>query len=237
LLKEWRGDVEVSGRALTVRGVQAQDFKFRIGLAEDAAEIADWNGKVFGAPGQLYLKVAAMPQRSVQGEIAFLGGDLGAVASAINGASGSLKSGGKVDFAGSFRMQGSTPAAFASDLSGSGTVKLSTTEAGTGPVSALLGAVAAANQLEGLSGQKGGLVTLESRFSATSGRIKIEDATVASKSYGGAFAGTIDLPRWQVDMSGKLRLEAANAGARPVSVPIAVKGALDLPNITLLPGN
>jgi hypothetical protein len=220
-----------------VRGVQAQDFKFRLALAEGGAEVADWNGRVFGAPGQLYIKLGTLPVPSVQGEIAFLGGDLGAVAGAINGTSVGLKSGGKVDFAGSFRMQGGTPAAFASDVSGSGTVKLSTTEAGTGPVSALLGAVAAANQLEGLSGQKGGLVTLESRFSSTEGRIKIEDATVASKSYGGAFSGTIDLPRWQVDMTGKLRLEVANSGGRPVSVPIAVKGTLDLPNITLLPGN
>jgi hypothetical protein len=135
-------------------------------------------------------------------------------------------------------MQGASPADMAADVSGSGTVKIAATEAGTGPISALLGAVAAANQLEGLGGQKGGIVTLESRFSAAQGKIKIEDATVASKSYGGAFAGTIDLPRWQVDMTGRLRLEARAPGdssARAASVPIAVKGALDLPNITLLP--
>ena len=234
-LQGWRGNVQVSGTALTVRGIQAQDFKFRLGISEGVLEVTEWSGKVFGAPGQIYLRAAAAPEPSVQGEIAFLGGDLGMVASAINGGTGGLKSGGKADFAGSFRMRGESPAAFAANISGSGTVKLATTEAGSGPISALLGAVSVANQLEGLSGQKGGTVTLESRFSAADGRIKIEDATVGSKSYGGAFVGTIDLPRWQVDLTGKLRLEAQDGGARPASVPIAVKGALDFPNITLLP--
>ncbi len=235
MLQGWHGDLEMSGTSLTLRGVHAQDFKFHLGVMDGAAELTAWEGKLFGAPGQLYLRTSALPEPSVQGEVAFIGGDLGAVARAINGGVGGLKSGGKADFAASFRMRGATPAALVGDLSGSGTVKLATTEAGTGPISALLGAVAAANQLEGLSGQKGGLVTLESRFSAADGRIKIEDATVASKSYGGAFTGVIDLPRWQVDLSGRLRLEARDAGTRPASVPITVKGALDLPNITLLP--
>ncbi|MBY0509657.1 MAG: hypothetical protein K2P94_05845, partial [Rhodospirillaceae bacterium] len=234
-LTGWRGNIAISGPALTVRGLQVQDFETRLIVGDGVAELADWKGRVFGAPGQIYLRAAATPSPLVQGELAFIGGDLAGISTAVNGGSGGLKSGGKADFAGSFRMQGASPADMAADISGSGTVKIAATEAGTGPISALLGAVAAANQLEGLSGQKGGTVTLESRFSAAQGKIKIEDATVASKSYGGAFTGTIDLPRWQVDMTGRLRLEAANAGARPASVPIAVKGALDLPNITLLP--
>jgi hypothetical protein len=236
-LTGWRGNIALSGPALTLRGLQVQDFETRLIVADGAAELTDWKGRVFGAPGQIYLRAAATPSPSVQGEIAFIGGDLAGISTAVNGGSGGLKSGGKADFAGSFRMQGASPADMAADLSGSGTVKIAATEAGTGPISALLGAVAAANQLEGLSGQKG-MVTLESRFSAAQGRIKIEDATVASKSYGGAFTGTIDLPRWQVDLSGRLRLESRAPGdtsARAASVSIAVKGALDLPNITLLP--
>jgi len=184
----------------------------------------------------LYVKAAATPAPLIQGEIAFIGGDLGAVSNALNGGAGGAKSGGKIDFAGSFRGQGENPLKLMSDLSGSGTVKLTANEAGTGAVAGLLGAVSAANQIEGLSGGRAGAVTMEARFSAAEGRIKIEDATVASKSYGGAFSGSIDLVRWQVDMSGRLRLEAGGQpAARMTDVPIAIKGALDLPNITLLP--
>jgi len=235
-LQGWRGNVQVSGPAFAWRGMQVQDFSARVNVADGAAELADWNGKIFGAPGQLYVKAAATPTPSIQGEIAFIGGNLGAASNAINGGAGGMKSGGKIDFAGSFRAQGATPLQLMSDLSGSGTIKLTATEAGTGAVAGLLGAVAAANQVEGLSGGRAGAVTMESRFSVATGRIQIEDATVASKSYGGAFSGSIDLARWQVDLRGRLRLEAGGQPtARLTDVPIAVKGALDLPNITLLP--
>lgn len=235
-LQGWRGNVQVSGPAFAWRGMQVQDFSARVNVADGAAEIADWNGKIFGAPGQLYVKAAATPAPSIQGEIAFIGGNLAAASNAINGGAGGMKSGGKIDFAGSFRAQGANPLQLVSDLSGSGTIKLTATETGTGAVAGLLGAVAAANQVEGLSGGRAGAVTMESRFSAATGRIQIEDATVASKSYGGAFSGSIDLARWQVDLRGRLRLEAAGQpAARLTDVPIAVKGALDLPNITLLP--
>lgn len=237
LLKGWRGNIQISGAAFTVRGVQVQDFSCRVVVADDAVEVSDWKGKVFGVPGQLYLRAAASPVPLMQGEIAFLGGDLGGVANAINGGGMAGKSMGRADFAGSFRAQGATPAALAAAFSGSGTLKIVASEAGSGTISGLLGVITAANQVEGMG--KAGPVTLESRFSAADGRIKIEDATVASKSYGGAFTGTIDLGRWQVDLAGRLRLEssaAADAG-KPAAVPITIKGQLDLPNIMLRPAS
>lgn len=218
-----------------------RDFVARLLVADDAGELTEWNGKVFGVPGQIYLRLAATPEPTVQGEIGFLGGDLAAAAAAVNGGesnSAGLKPSGKADFAGSFRAQGATPAALVAALSGSASVKITASETGSGVVSGLLGAVAAASRLESTVGSRtAGVVTLESRVSAADGRIKVEDATVASKSYGGAFSGTIDLPRWLVDITGKLRLEAGGSGdaTRPTLVPITVKGALDLPNIMLLP--
>ena len=242
-LSGWRGNIELSGPSLSLRGIQVRDFSCRVVVADDAAEVVEWTGQVFGAPGQIYLRAAALPVPSIQGELAFLGGDLSAVAASVNGGSGGetggLKPGGKADFAGSFRTTGASPAALVAGLAGSGTVKIITADAGSGALSGLLGAVAAAHQVEGLaSGSQGaGVVTLESRVSATAGRIKIEDATVASKSYGGVFTGMIDLAGWQVDLAGKLRLESRAPGeaARPGTVAITIKGALDLPNIMLLP--
>lgn len=240
-LKGWQGNIQLSGPSFSLRGVQVRDFVARLLVADDAGELTEWNGKVFGVPGQIYLRLAATPEPTVQGEIGFLGGDLAAAAAAVNGGesnSAGLKPSGKADFAGSFRAQGATPAALVAALSGSASVKITASETGSGVVSGLLGAVAAASRLESTVGSRtAGVVTLESRVSAADGRIKVEDATVASKSYGGAFSGTIDLPRWLVDITGKLRLEAGGSGdaTRPTLVPITVKGALDLPNIMLLP--
>lgn len=231
VLSKWQGNVELSGKVLTVRGLQAQDFSTKLTFGEGAAEITDWKGKLFGAPGQVFVRLAATPVPKIQGEIAFIGGDLSGVAAALNkGVAAPRKTSGRADFAGSFRAEGASPAAFAASLTGSGTAKVNATDAGGGAISGFLGAITAANQLEGSSSP----VTLEARFSAADGKIRIEDATVASKSYGGAFSGTIDIARWLVDLTGRLRLEAG-AAAKPASVPITVKGALDLPNVTLLP--
>ncbi len=229
-LKGWRGNLQIAGPSFSARGIQVQQFSGRLLVGDAVGEITEWNGKVFNAPGQLYLRMAAEPVPVVQGEVAFIGGDLAGVAAAINGGTTTLKSQGKADFAGSFRAQGASPASMIASLSGSGSLKVSATETGTGVISGLLGAVVAASQAEGQKSP----ITLETRFSAADGRIKVEDATVASKSYGGAFTGTIDLPRWLVDMSGRLRLESAQV-TKPAAVPITIKGALDLPNIMLLP--
>ncbi|MEQ9448038.1 MAG: hypothetical protein RLN70_03915, partial [Rhodospirillaceae bacterium] len=75
------------------------------------------------------------------------------------------------------------------------------------------------------------------------GVVTIDDGAVKSRSYGGAFTGTINLPDWEVDMSGRLRLErlpkadAATQRALPSSMPITVRGRLDLPNIILEPAS
>jgi len=235
MLDRGRADVRLSGPSLTVRGMQAQDFSVHVLAGGGTFEINEWAGKIFGAPGQIYLRAASTPTPSVQGEIAFLGGDLGAISGAVNGNTTTLKSIGKADFAASFRAEGLSLATMMQSLSGSGNIKITAADAGGGAISGLLGAITAARQLEG--GGKTGNVTLESRFSAAQGAIKVEDATVASKSYGGAFTGVIDLGRWQVDLSGRLRLEASGAAntGKPASVPIAIKGALDLPNVALLP--
>ena len=84
-------------------------------------------------------------------------------------------------------------------------------------------------------------MTVAAKLSAEKGRIEIVEGTVKSRSYGGAFTGTIDLPKWLVDVSGRLRLEnlpradAATQRTLPTSVPITVRGRLDLPNIILEP--
>ncbi len=233
-LTGWNGNVQIAGKALTLRGVQVQDFSATLAMQDGVLEVQGWQGKVFGAPGQLYLRVAAAPVPQVQGELAFLGGNLAGIAGAVNRGQAGLASAGRADFAGTFRAAGATPAALAASLSGSGTAKITASETGSGAISGILGAIGAVSQLEG-----GGRapVTMETRFSAAEGKIKIEDATVASKSYGGAFTGVIDIGQWLVDLSGRLRLESRTGGdaGRNVTVPITVKGQLDLPNITLRP--
>jgi len=235
-LHGWTGNVKLSGPLLVMRGLQAQDFSTRLIVADGAAEISEWMGKAFGGAAQVSLRMAAAPVPDVKGQVTITGGDLGAVTAALNGGASGLKPGaGKIDFNGNFNARGAAPSDLVAALSGAATVKITATESGAGVVAGLLAAVTAANQAEGI-GAKPSPVTVDARLSAANGQIKIENAAVSSRSYGGNFTGVIDLPGWQVDLAGRLRMERRGAGdQRASAVPITVKGALDLPNIMLMP--
>ena len=243
-LTDWDGDVTLSGSLLNVRGVDLRDFECAIAVADGVAEISHWSGYLFGARGQLSLRAAAAPEPSLQGEISFAGGDFASVAKAVNGGgfTGLKPNAGDVDFTGQFKALGSSPRALVASLSGSGTLKLTTVSVGTGVVAGLLGAVSAATQVESIvPGGQNTPVTMDAKLSTIKGRIDVVDGAVKSRSYGGAFSGTIDLPGWLIDVSGRLRLEklpradAATQRTLPTSIPITVRGRLDLPNIILEP--
>ncbi len=243
-LAEWNGDVTVSGSRLNIRGVDVRDFNSTITIADGAAEISQWSGYLFGARGELSLRAIAVPEPSLQGNISFAGGDFASVAAAINGggSTGLNPNAGEVDFTGAFTAAGASPRALIESLSGNGTFTLHTASVGTGVAAGLLGAVSAAAQAESIvPGGQNTPVSVEAKLMADKGRIEIVDGALKSRSYGGAFLGVIDLPNWLVDVSGRLRLEklpradAATQRTLPASVPITVRGRLDLPNIILEP--
>ncbi len=243
-LTEWDGDVTVSGSHLNIRGVDMRDFSATITVADGTAEISQWSGYLFGARGDLSLRAIAGSEPSLQGEMSFAGGDFASVATAINGggSTGLKPNAGEVDFAGAFTASGVSPRALAESFSGSGTLRLHTASVGTGVVAGLLGAVSAAAHAESVvPGGQNTPVSIDAKLVADKGRIEIVDGAIKSRSYGGAFLGVIDLPNWLVDVSGRLRLEklpradAATQRTLPTSVPITVRGRLDLPNIILEP--
>jgi hypothetical protein len=131
-LQGWNGEVSVAGSAFAARGVALQDFSARIVVADDAAELTDWQGKIFGAPGQLFLRLAAAPQPSVQGQIAVNRADFRGLIAALNGGRTNIKSSGTADVVASFSASGASALGFVSTLSGSATLKVSAAETGTG---------------------------------------------------------------------------------------------------------
>ncbi len=230
-LKGWSGEVAVAGPSFAVRGVQLQDFSARVIVADNAAELADWQGKIFGAPGQLFLRLAANPEPGLQGQVAVTRADFRALVTALNGGRTSIKSSGTADIVASFSAKGTSPAAFAGSLTGSGTLKVTAAETGTGLSAGLLGPLSAAAQLDVATPGKPAPSTFFTRLSAANGAIKLENAEVASRSHTGRFAGVIDLSRRQVDLTGTLVPRKAGED----QLPISIKGAMDRPNIRLLP--
>ncbi len=230
-LKGWSGEISVGGPLFVARGVQLQDFTARITVADAAAELSDWKGKLFGAPGELFLRIAARPEPSLQGQIAVNRADFRGLVSALNAGRGGAKSGGTADVVASFAAKGTSAAAFAASLSGSGTLKVTAADVGSGLSSGLFGPLSAAAQLDVTTPGKPAPSVFTTRLTASSGIIKLENAEVSSRSHTGRFAGAIDLPRRQVDLSGTLVPRKAGED----QLPISIKGAVDRPNIRLLP--
>lgn len=229
-LQGWSGDISVAGPGFTARGVQLQDFSARIVVADDAAELADWQGKIFGAPGQLALRLTATPP-AVQGQLTVNKADFRALVAAVNGGRTNLKSSGTANVVASFSAKGPSAADLAASLSGNGTLTVSGTETGGGLSAGLFGPLSAAAQLDVGTPGKPAPVTLSTRLSAANGVITLETAEVSSRSHTGAFTGTLSLPRRQVDLSGTLVPRKAGED----KLPIAIKGPVDRPNIRLLP--
>jgi uncharacterized protein involved in outer membrane biogenesis len=211
--------------------VQLQDFSVRILVEDGAAELADWDGKIFGAPGQLGLRISAIPEPSVQGQIAVKGADFRALIAALNGGRTSLKSSGTADVTASFGARGTSAAGFAGTFAGAGALTVSASETGTGLSAGLLGPLNAAAQLDVGTPGKPAPITFSVRLAAEGGTVKLENAQISSRSHTGSFTGVINLPRRQVDVSGTLVPRKSGEDL----LPISIKGAMDRPTIRLLP--
>ena len=243
-LIEWNGDVIVSGSRLNMRGIDLSDFNFKIDIAEGIAELSHWDGYVFGAPGDLWIRAAATPKLSLDGKLSFTGGDFTKIATAVNGggSTGLEPNSGEVDFTGEFNTSGDSLRAFIKSIEGNGTLKLATASVGTGAVAGLLGALSAITQVESIiPAEQSLLAFIDANLKTDKGRIQIVNSAVKSRFYGGEFTGVIDLPNWLVDVSGDLRLEklpradATTQRSLPTSVPVTIRGRLDLPDIILDP--
>lgn len=230
-LKDWSGEISAAGTAFNARGLQVQDFSVRILVADGAAELADWDGKVFGAPGQVGLRIAATPEPSVQGQLAVKGADFRALIAALNGGRTNLKSSGTADVTASFGARGTSAAGFANTFSGAGALSVSATETGTGLSAGLLGPLNAAAQLDVGTPGKPAPITFSARVAADNGVVKLENAEISSRSHTGRFNGVLNLPRRQVNVSGAL--VPRKAGEE--QLPISITGAMDRPTIRLLP--
>jgi uncharacterized protein involved in outer membrane biogenesis len=230
-LKGWAGEIAVAGPAFAARGVALQDFSARIVVADDVAELADWQGKIFGAPGQLSLRLAATPEPSLQGRLAVKRADFRALVAALNGGRTNLKSSGTADIVASFSTRGTSAGGFAGALAGAATLNVAASETGTGLSAGLLGPLNAAAQLDVGTPGKPAPITFQTRLTAADGLVKLESAEVSSRSHTGTFAGSLNLPRRQVDVSGTL--VPRKAGEEPL--PISIRGVMDRPTIRLLP--
>ncbi len=129
-------------------------------------------------------------------------------------------------------------------LAGKGALKMTGVDvdkgAGGSVLVGALSAVTALNQLGGLvgGGRKGaGLADIGATFAIDRGIIATQDLTMTSNFGNGQAKGTVDLPKWQMDIAGQIDMAPdlvsalLSSQSKREPVKFAVKGSLDNPNV------
>ena len=157
--------------------------------------------------------------------------------------------GGKMGLQVSLNSAGGNVSDLISGLSGKGSLRLNGINVQKGEngtmLAGALGLVSAINQVSGLSSNEkksAGLVDIAGSFSIRRGIAKSRDIQIVSGLGEGTAEGVVDIPRWEIDFKGNVKLgqniltSLVSRGTKSnitQSVPFAVYGKLDSPNIKM----
>lgn len=162
---------------------------------------------------------------------------------------------GRMSIQAKLQTAGRSLAEMISGLSGGGSLRMSGVDvkgSATGTAMAgALGLVSAINQFAGLLGgaKKSSGADISGNFRINRGVARSQDLKLTTHVGKGTAAGSIDLPRWRIDVKGQVQLEANFLTALLQSrsrtnvtqaVPFTIRGRLDKPTVNLdtskLPG-
>ena len=205
------------------------------------------DGTLFGGALKGNAVLAAGSPNRIQAALDIKGMDVGKASRAVTGeglATG--KMGGTIKLA----TAGRSVADMVSALSGSGSLALQRLDVKAGAKgTAMAAALELVNALNGLGGmfgnkgQKAGLADINGSFRLDRGIAKSNDLRLVSNLGTGQAGGSVDLPRWLIDVSGEVRLAegaltdiialAAKTQQAPRILPFRIKGRLDAPSVKL----
>ncbi|NQU60883.1 MAG: AsmA family protein [Rhodospirillales bacterium] len=225
---------------------QLRDAALALKVAKGRVNAEKLTGVLFG--GALHAAGSATATNRPRIETAFALENMN-VGQALKAFAGTAAATGKLSMKARLQTAGENLAGMVSGLSGDGNIRMrgvDVKQGNTGTAMAgALGLVTALNQVGGLLGgaSKGsGLVDISGSFDITGGIARTGDMKVASAVGNGAATGSIDLPRWLIDVKGNVQLapnlltaflSSRTGGRAAQAVPFTVRGKLDAPTINL----
>ena len=204
-------------------------------------------GTLFGGALRGNAVVGAGAPNRIQAAIDIKGMDVG---QASRAATGKDLAAGKMEAHVKLATAGRSIADMVTDLNGSGSLALRRLDVKAGATgTALAAALELVNALNGLGGVLGGkkrnsgLADISGSFRMDRGIAKSNDLRLTSNLGTGLAGGSVDLPRWLIDVSGEVRLSenalthiiarAAKTEQAPRILPFRIKGRLDAPTVKL----
>ena len=245
--------------ALKSPSIQFQQYRLdnvdiSVKLAQGRLNADKLTGVLFG--GALHATAAATTTARPRVETVFALENM-SIGQATKALTGKALAAGRMSLKARLKTAGPHLAAMIGGLNGEGVIRLKGVDVKQGKtgtaLAGALGLVSALNQFSGVLGggaKKGsGLVDIAGSFAIRNGVASSQDIKVTSNLGDGAASGTIDLPRWRIDVKGHVQLgqnflTALLAGKSRTNitqaVPFTVRGRLDAPTINLdtskLPG-
>ena len=227
---------------------------YRLNGADLAATVRDGtlnatriDGTLFGGALKGNAVLGAGAPNRIQAALDIKGMDVGKASRAVTGkglATGNMEVNVKLATA------GRSVADMVSALSGSGSLALQRLDVkADAKGTAMAAALELVNALNGLGGLFGGkkrttgLADISGSFRMDRGIAKSNDLRLTSNLGTGVAGGSVDLPRWLIDVSGEVRLaenaltniiaRAAKTQQAPRILPFRIKGRLDAPTVKL----
>ncbi|MCH7865716.1 MAG: AsmA family protein, partial [Proteobacteria bacterium] len=261
-----RDPIDLSGlagidAALALKSSSIQFQQYRIDNADISVKLANGRlnadkltGVLFG--GALHATASATTTARPRVETVFALENM-SIGEATKALTGKAIAAGRMSLKARLKTAGPHLAAMIGGLNGEGVIRLKGVDVKQGKtgtaLAGALGLVSALNQFSGVLGggaKKGsGLVDIAGSFAIRNGVASSQDIKVTSNLGDGAASGTIDLPRWRIDVKGHVQLgqnilTTLLAGRSRTNVtqavPFTVRGRLDKPDINLdtskLPG-
>jgi uncharacterized protein involved in outer membrane biogenesis len=261
-----RDPIDLSGlagidAALALKSPSIQYDRYRLDNADVSVKLANGRliadkltGVLFG--GALHAIASATTTARPRVETVFALENM-SVGQATRALTGKAAAAGRMSLKARLKSAGSHMAGMIGGLNGDGVLRLKDVDVKQGKtgtaLAGALGLVSALNQFSGVLGggarRGSGLVDIAGSFAIRNGVASSRDMKLTSNLGNGTATGTVDLPRWYIDVKGHVQLGQnvltallASRARTDVTqaVPFTVRGRLDKPNINLdtskLPG-
>lgn len=243
-LKAFDADVKLKATALAFDKYRLENADLAAQLANGVLKAERVAGVLFGGALQGTAAVDAGATPKINAAVALKDADVG---KAVQAFAGQAAASGRMSMDLTLATAGGNVAAMVSGLNGNGVVALNRLDvSGAGQGSALAGAlglVASLNQLgSALGGPKGRgtQADITGTFTIDKGVARSTDLKLASGLGNGQAQGTVDLPRWGIDVNGQIQLApnlltqlVDKRAQAPQPVPFQVSGVLDAPTVKL----
>jgi hypothetical protein len=246
---------------LALKSPSIQYDRYRLDNADVSVKLANGRliadkltGVLFG--GALHAIASATTTARPRVETVFALENM-SVGQATRALTGKAAAAGRMSLKARLKSAGSHMAGMIGGLNGDGVLRLKDVDVKQGKtgtaLAGALGLVSALNQFSGVLGggarRGSGLVDIAGSFAIRNGVASSRDMKLTSNLGNGTATGTVDLPRWYIDVKGHVQLGQnvltallASRARTDVTqaVPFTVRGRLDKPNINLdtskLPG-